>query len=1498
MKKSATHQPIICSMNTLAISKIGTISFAKSYRAFLLFILCSFLSSVTYAADSVAVFSPPTPVFQPSYIAQLIHKDKDSLTKEEIDTVKDYAINLWEKIKAEKRILKAGQVTADKIQDFPVAVGDISPGTGTVDYAICFDKMVINAAGEATLQAYMVFDPPGGGDNSKPMVFMAKDVKFTAVGGISAARLTMLGGFTLIENSKFKVNILGSESGVIMDCNGFKSFNIGGEVLFDSTMIRSTEKKQIKGAFTLSAASWDDFLMDISFNYPFEVQNAKGYVFTVNNATIDMSESRNPTTFPASYIDKTDEIKALPNSWKGFHVTDISLQFPSKFKDQNSSPSVSLSNLIIDKEGVSVSLSVNNLISIDKGNANGWAFSIDTFGLELLHNVPVAGSMAGKIKLPVMDDPLAYRGSIDTQGNYHLRVSTTDSIRFDLWKAGEISLSLSIINLDYADEKFTASAKLTGKMTVGAKFSDDSNGSIKIPSIKFEELLIQTKSPYISAAKFGIEGQAIGFKVAGFSASINDVMLVSDTTGSGENRVGLGFAVHVTMTNIANAEFGAQGSLTVYGKRLTDEHGRHKWVYDDIELNKLKVNVDNSSFAFSGYLELFKNKPIYGTGFKAGVELYLKQGFETKEGIKAQAIFGTAIGKNQNYSYWSVDALVKLPGEGIRIGTVVLTGFGGGVSERMRQDTAGTDIGLSMSGVTYVPNEEMGLSIRASVLGSFAQENLSEVYVGLEFAFFRTGGLRSISLDGIAKIFPAGLTSDVLGSVKTNLGGSLASINKRNEVQTKIKEESGVEDATGDAVVSKEPTKLAAPIVANLHISYLFQERTFHADLQVTIDIAQIITGGGRAQMHFSPNKWYIRIGEADYENRLRLSLGVGRNGVTVGTYFMVGDDIPKAPPPPQEIADILNISQEELNYMRDENELISGKGIAFGLDAKIDFEGNFLMFYANLDAGLGFDIMLKKMKNVHCEGKTESIGVNGWYANGQIYAYMAGSVGIRIKIFKIKKDINILSLGAASLLQAKFPNPFWMRGIVGGYYSVLGGKIKGRCNFKFELGNDCKKVQDDSDNQYALEDVEIIGDITPLNESSDINIASPIKGNFLVPVNTAIDITDDEGVTNYYVIKLKSEESKVTLNNSSEVLPGSWKLSSDNRRIDFVSDQLLPSNQEIKVQLVVGFYDFKGKEILQDNKHLVEIKSAIFKTDSAALATVPLENIAYSYPLINQLNFYQDESPKGFIKLIKNQDALFTNKNNTVKITNDTENLTSANLTYNNGEISFDVPASIQKNTKYSLEIVSESGSKILSFNFRTSYYSSFKEKMEDLFKNEEFTTSSDSVELRNSYNEPFDNYEMDGTPDFENLVQMEDDLESNQWYNNNIKPFYGFDNFLMKRPDNFGYPATKAIIFDQNPRGISWSDKELPKLEYLRLKYLLPYYISIDIRNALFQGVDYCFCNDVAGFCDGFVSPCTAWQSYAYMTSGDYRINYRYVLPNGTPGTSTGKITMHYKR
>jgi hypothetical protein len=74
-------------------------------------------------------------------------------------------------------------------------------------------------------------------------------------------------------------------------------------------------------------------------------------------------------------------------------------------------------------------------------------------------------------------------------------------------------------------------------------------------------------------------------------------------------------------------------------------------------------------------------------------------------------------------------------------------------------------------------------------------------------------------------------------------------------------------------------------------------------------------------------------------------------------------------------------------------------------------------------------DILLKNYGDLSCEGREGPIGINGWYAQGQAWAWVAAAVGIKVDLPFYSGRYAIFELDVAALMRAKAPNPFWMKG-------------------------------------------------------------------------------------------------------------------------------------------------------------------------------------------------------------------------------------------------------------------------------------------------------------------------------------------------------------------------------------------------------------------------------------------------------------------------------------
>ncbi|HAP59812.1 MAG TPA: hypothetical protein DCR93_10025, partial [Cytophagales bacterium] len=392
--------------------------------------------------------------------------------------------------------------------------------------------------------------------------------------------------------------------------------------------------------------------------------------------------------------------------------------------------------------------------------------------------------------------------------------------------------------------------------------------------------------------------------------------------------------------------------------------------------------------------------------------------------------------------------------------------------------------------------------------------------------------------------------------------------------------------------------------------------------------------------------------------------------------------------PPPPEVADILGMDPDDLDYMRDLNALGEGAGFAFGASFKMDTgDLTFLMFYARFKAGAGFDIMLKDYGSATCAGNSGPIGINGWYANGQAYAYFEGKIGIRVKLFGKSKSVNILDIGAAALLQAKLPNPFWMRGIVGGRFSVLGGLVKGNCRFEVTLGEECQ-IQAGS----VVEGIAVISDVTPSDGSADVDVFATPQAVFNLPIGEEFEMVDVDGRQKAFRIKL----DQFVIKNGTQTIPGSVSWNGPQDVAAFDAFDILPPQKSLAVTVQVSF-----EEKVFGKWEPVSVKGQIYRetktinfTSGNAPDHIPLTNVQYSYPIVNQLNYYVDESNLGYIQLKRGQPYLFEPGSQWIQRGRIRDN-NGAEFTfqfqYNAGtrQVSFTAPAGLQSNRDYTLEIM-----------------------------------------------------------------------------------------------------------------------------------------------------------------------------------------------------------------
>ncbi len=1186
-------------------------------------------------------------------------------------------------------------LTRDGLSELPVAIKPVT--ISNVKYTVGIAKAVLKPT-YSELTVFLKVDLPNTDPDrgDQELILGASNVKLSHDGGIvGEAKLNLISQFTVNVNSgSLLLTLKGSfeEPGTYatIDCSGFKEMGIDANLKFASDLLfpvdESGKKKvgYVEADFKTTASDWNDMVVNISLP-EFGIKGLEGTTFKLNTAVFDFSDLRNDDATPQTYIDKF--YSTQPTLWRGVYVKSLQVVLPPEFKkkDNNDRIAFGASDLIIDEQGVTGKFIGENIIGLNEGSASGWDFSLDHFLLDIEMNHLRGGEFKGKLVLPVSQlDSLQYN-AVFQPGEYKLAVKTENDIKFDVWKAKVHLTQDSYVEMKVKDGKFRPKASLNGSMSLasGLKKDDSSNSYdsskniIDFKGITFQKMVLQTESPKFSVDYFGIKGR---LQLANFPIAINEIGLKTPS----DNKAELLFDFEVNLTSESDGGNGGASKLAIKGK--LDDTG-NKWKFDGVRLEHLFIRMDVAGMQLKGAIFIFEDDPTYGTGFAGAVGAKFSTGLNFE--CEAKALFG----RTETFRYWYADAKVTIPGGIPVFPGFALNAFGGGFYNKMRmagntnvQDAAYKEIGASTSGVIYEPYEQNSFGMKASV-GIITQnsEDLFNATVEFGMAFRRSGGLQEVYLKGFGQLI-ASLPSDFFDTVNNNLT-SIAAIGSQ-----------GIPEMTPTAAIS-----------ANVFIGFDFVNDIFHSTSEVYINFFGVLKGigpNGRAgwlDFYVSPDEWHILVGTP--EDRVGVKIDLGILKVQMDSYFMTGDDLPGSPPPPPIVADILGMDVSELDYMRDANMLKSGKGLAFGSSMSVS-TGNlkFLIFYARFDAGIGFDIMLKDYGDAYCRGSSEPVGMNGWYANGQAYAYLQGVLGLTFKLFGIKKKLPIISGGGAVLLQARLPNPAWFRGYLAGKYSLLGGLVKGRFRFKIEFGDKCDMV-----GASPLDGIVVISDLTPKDGSSNVDVFAAPQAVFNMQINKVFDIPDDTGDRRY---KILLDEFNVTHNGKKIV--GEVKWNDRNDVAAFYSHEILPPHSQLKAKVQLYFQEYKNgrwETMRSGGKTATEFREVSFTTGEAP-TTIPLSNIDYMYPVLGQKNYYKDQYKTAYINLKRGQSYLFdevpTWKKEMNMVSGYGRQFKKA-YSYNRAskQITFAMPPQIDNQTDYSVSLMLVSDGNKLDTNVSESYQS-----------------------------------------------------------------------------------------------------------------------------------------------------------------------------------------------
>ncbi len=976
------------------------------------------------------------------------------------------------------------------------------------------------------------------------------------------------------------------------DCEGFKDFYITAEVEFPPSWLKPATDpdttRLVKAKFTTrTEKSGNGWQWMASANLEeCEITSAPGFKLLVQDMIFDFSSTRNPETisFPSNYTGTTT------NEWKGFFIRRATLTLPDKIRTfENENPNIVVDNLIIDKTGFTAKIIAANIFQHPKGNFGGLGGSIDSLKINLISSSLRHGSFNGRINVPLFDTTFTYsatlaRNSDSTKLKFQFLIVPPDTAETSF----KIKLSLyptSKIEITDTSGEWVARAILSGQLNWAG--SSGKLSQIGLSGITFENWGLTTKRP------FAIEGTwnfaSPQHSVSGFPITISDINFVNRER-DGQFGIGLSFNIGVNLQPGSNAISG-NTTLTAWAK-LASDTGPISFTFDGVELEGISINADLGSVRINGSVNLYDSHPTYGNGFRGAVDAVFVNQFS----VSATAQFGAV----NNFRYWYVDAKA-LMATGIPVFSGVgVYGFGGGAWYHMNKsgetnlslppnptDTSSIP-GRTNSGYNYVPNEDVLFGFRATViLGTHPSPDAFNGDLSLEGEFLSDGGINRIT---------------ILGN-----GYMLCSITNRP----------------------------SAKVRADVNMEYNVPTRTFHGVFNVTIN-ASPLSGGGQMVLHFAPDLWFIKVGEPD--NRISLNLA---SWLSAGGYLMIGQNLPAPPPLPSEIQSLFPTFTSQPR-----NTAISqGNGFAFGAQVDINTgRKTYLIFYGQARFIGGYDLaLLNYGTGTTCEGSSGTIGVNGWYAMGQIYVYANASIGLHVDLWFTEGDFEILNLAVGAALSGGGPNPTWMKGVVGGRYSILKGAVKGTCNFEFKLGEECLPIVEN-----PLSRIDLISDINPANGSTgvDVFVEPQVAMNF--EIDTPFELQEmptssQQPQVRTFRIKLRPLSLVRKSDNAS--VAGNMVISQDKYSAYFSPFDVLGATKQYKFRAVAygdEYISGSWQPARRNDGTIIEQTVETNFTTGNAPDYIPQSNVAYTYPLNGHSHFLQNECRNGLVQLKAGQPNLF----------------------------------------------------------------------------------------------------------------------------------------------------------------------------------------------------------------------------------------------------------------
>ncbi len=843
----------------------------------------------------------------------------------------------------------------------------------------------------------------------------------------------------------------------------------------------------------------------LCFSSPFAVRGvAKNFVFEVKDAVFDLSNEHNADGFELPYGYWND---ALPEeAWIGLFLREMNVYFPEDFRlnDGGDLTTASISNMFIDDYGFTGLAAVDSIVNKDVGSS-GVNLDIDRIAVEFFQNEFIRGEMDGRVSVPFLTARDKGRGcfysnaeferyndakEVMTLGfgasvNYNLHdekytffaranaadiakdydVPFTDNAYITVAPGTGISITNDPSLTDASDRlKFTLN--MNGALTLESSkytlMSNDEDAVSKfgfdaeLKGISFEGLRFSNLGVPVTIDNFAIDGET-DFRFMGMTLTLKELAwnASSDYYLSYSTEHGaLNVSAKIQFMNEANS-LSAESRFAV---KLSFNAGdgnsaspflspNSKWNFDGIDIGRIALRGDFSVFAFDGYLDVYKDDPLFGKGFRGSLDMSL-----VPLGLKigTQACFGSTLPTKttESFNYWFAKATADM----CRMKTpillfppnVYLASITGGAYNHMndgvhdiRDDKARGPIEtFRLADVSnYKPDINSGLGFIAGIGAYLGSETLATAKTELNVSLTPRGALREIRLGGLVTMIETNPMEFI--PLESNANQKLMEINQKLSKKvgdvvpkyltklSQVNELTKTMEESGNKLKFTKESKFEGTISGWMNAYYVPSEKLFNLDARVNVDLYGMVRGNANLSFHSDPNRWYCRLGT----NSDPCYLNFVGGSVISKTYFMVGE-LPSYNIPPISPVAARELNRENADYNSETQSLASAKGMAFAADMNMNVDAELIKIaYFSSTFGGGTDLLVSDRQYCH-DGK-----LHNWRGGGDVYGYFNMSTGLRFsgKKFPIFKGNMFMGLNGEA------PAP------VNG-----SGKIKFQCSILF----------------------------------------------------------------------------------------------------------------------------------------------------------------------------------------------------------------------------------------------------------------------------------------------------------------------------------------------------------------------------------------------------------------------------------------------------------------